>query len=491
MKLFLYKLNIKYNSLSLNVKASVWFLISAFLQRGISVITTPIFTRLMSTEEYGSFSVFYSWYGIITIFVTLNLFFGVYVRGLVKYEEERNVFSSSMEGLTLTLTFVWIVIYFIFSKFVNGFFSLNTVQMICMFIIIWSNSAFNFWAAEQRVNLKYKILVILSTIAVVSTPIVQIILMQLVSDKVMARIYGMLLVNLILYTPLFIRQLKNGGVFYSKKYWKYALSFNIPLIPHYLSQTILNSSDRLMINDMIGTSEAGIYSLAYSVSQIMTIFNSALMQTMEPWLYKKIKNMQVSEISKVAYPAFILIALVNLLLIAFAPEVILIFAPKTYYSAIWVIPPVAMSVFFQFTYTFFAVFEFYYEKTKYITLATMGGAIVNIILNYIFIKQYGYYAAGYTTLICFMLYSIFHFCFMNKLVKINHPYEKVYDLKVILFITVLFLGGGFSLLITYNHPIIRYGVIFVMIIIILIKRKWLLSIMNQFINIKKTSKENI
>ena len=109
-------LKIKYNSLSINMRASLWFLVSAFFQRGISVITTPIFTRLMTTDEYGEFSIFYSWYGIITIFVTLNLYFGVYVRGLVKYEDEREIFSSSMEGLTLVLTFTWLMIYLIFYR---------------------------------------------------------------------------------------------------------------------------------------------------------------------------------------------------------------------------------------------------------------------------------------------------------------------------------------------------------------------------------------
>lgn len=71
---------------------------------------------------------------------------------------------------------------------------------------------------------------------------------------------------------------------------------------------------------------------------------------------------QISDISKVAYPAFVVVAGVNILLIAFAPEAIAIFAPTEYYDAIYVIPPVTMSVFFMFSYNFFAVFEFYYEN---------------------------------------------------------------------------------------------------------------------------------
>ena len=482
------KLKSEYDELSINVKTSFWFVASAFFQRGVTVITTPIFTRLMTPSEYGEFSVFYSWYGIITIIVTLNLFFGVYVRGLVKYEDEKKIFSSSMEGLVLVLIIIWLSIYLIFSKIFNECFSLSTTQILCMFLIIWSNSAFCFWAAEQRVDLNYKILITISIVAVITTPVFQIILIFFIEDKVTARIYGMTFVNAFLYIPLFVKQMKAGKVFYSKKYWMYALSFNIPLIPHYLSQTVLNSADRLMINHMIGTREAGIYSLAYSISQIMAIFNSSLMQTIEPWLYKKIRDKQVHEISKVEYPSFTLIAIVNLMLIAFAPDIIKIFAPTAYYDAIWIIPPVAMSVFFQFTYTFFAVFEFYYEKTQYITLATTGGAVLNIFLNYLFLKRYGYYAAGYTTFICFVLYAVFHYCFMVKLIKKYHPDEKVYNLKILLSIAVFFLSIGFLLLTTYSYLIIRYGVIMLMFVIFVIKKKLIIQQIRKFIDIRKTSK---
>ena len=80
----------KYKKLPKPAKASLWFLICSFLQKGISTITTPIFTRLLSTAEYGNYSVFNSWLGIVSIVVTLDLFAGVYTQGLVKFDDKRN-----------------------------------------------------------------------------------------------------------------------------------------------------------------------------------------------------------------------------------------------------------------------------------------------------------------------------------------------------------------------------------------------------------------
>lgn len=474
-----------YNKINVPVKASIWFLICSFLQRGISVITTPIFTRLLSTDEYGNYSVFSSWLSIVTIFVTLNLYSGVYTQGLVKNSEDKKVYSSSLQGLALTLALIWTVIYLAFHNFWNSLLSLTTVQMLAMLVMIWSTAVFNFWAAEQRVNFKYRALVIVTLIISFAKPVMGIIFVINAHDKVTARILGLALVELIGYVPFFVIQMKEGKVFYSKKYWTHALKFNIVLVPHYLSQTVLNSSDRIMIKELVDESAAGIYSLSYSISQIMTLFNIALVQTLNPWIYQCIKDKRTRDIESVGIPALCCIAVVNILLIAFAPEVVAIFAPASYHEAINLIPPIAISVYYMFSYSLFAAFEFYYEKTKYIVFATSTGAFLNIILNYIFIQLFGYQAAAYTTLVCYVLYSCFHYLAMTKICNEFLGGEKVYSLKILLLISFCFSAFGLVLLVTYNNVLIRYGIIASVFIIGIGYWKKLLNLINKFLNIRK------
>lgn len=478
----------KYRALPVQVKASVWFLLCSFLQKGISTITTPIFTRLLSTAEYGQYNVFNSWLGIATIFVTLNLSYGVYTQGLVKFEDERNVFSSSLQGLTLLLVVGWTLVYVLFHNFWNQLFSLTTVQMLSMLVMIWSTAVFGFWAAEQRVLYKYQTLVALTVVVSVAKPVVGIIFVALSDDKVTARILGLVLVELIGYTGLFFRQIRCGKKLYSAKFWKYAVGFNLPLIPHYLSQTVLNSADRIMIKDMIGAEEAGIYSLAYSISLIMTLFNTALMQTISPWIYQKIKTKRAEEIAPVAYTTLILIAVVNIILIAFAPEAVAIFAPKEYYDAIYVIPPVAMSVFFMYSYDLFAKFAFYYEKTNFVMIASVTGAALNVVLNYIFIKKYGYVAAGYTTLACYIVYAVGHYIFMNKVCEQKCGGLHPYDLRYIFGISIGFVLTGFVLLWAYHSIWLRYALIVAMAAIMAAQRGKILELVKSLVDMRKTKK---
>ena len=478
------KLLKKYKMIPVQVKASLWFLICGFLQKGVSIITTPIFTRLMSTAEYGQYSVFNSWLGIVTVFVTLQLYSGVFVQGMIKFEDRKMQFASSIQGLTLSLVFIWTIIYLIFHNFWNNLLGLTTVQMLAMLVMIWTTAVFNFWSVEQRVEFKYRKLVAITILAAIAQPVICIVFVVFADNKVTARILGLALVELICYVWMFFSQMYRGRNFFDRKFWSYALLLNISLVPHYLSMTILNSSDRIMIDSMVGSDEAGIYSLAYSLSQIMTIFNTALLQTIEPWLYKKIKNRKVEDMATIAYPAFVLIATVNIFLIAFSPELIAIFAPSAYYDAIWVVPPVAMSVYFMFSYSFFAVFEFYYEKTQYIAIATISGAALNIVLNYVFIKLFGYCAAGYTTLSCYILFALYHYYFMKKICKDKLGGASPYSAQKLLIITAVFCTLGFLLLFTYHNTILRYFIIILLFVIAIIKKKAIVTMARKILDAK-------
>ncbi|MBR2671016.1 MAG: oligosaccharide flippase family protein [Oscillospiraceae bacterium] len=474
----------QYTQIPIRVKVSIWFLICSFLQKGIAVITTPIFTRLMSTDDYGQFGVFSSWMSIVSVLVTLNLFSGMYVRGLVKYEADRRQFSSSLQSLVLLQCIVWTGLYLIFYQYVNAVTSLTTIQTLCMFCLIWTSSAFNFWAAEQRVELHYRSLVLLTLCVSFLKPVLGILLIFRSDDKVTARIIGMAIVELVFFTYCFVDQIYRGKRVYVKQYWKEAFQYNIPLVPHYLSMSVLNGADKIMIERMKGLSESGIYNLAYQISQVMMLFNVALTQTIEPWLYKKINDGETTEIKRIAYPSWVFIAIMNLLLIAFAPEIVYLFAPKAYYDAIWVIAPIAMSVFFIFLYAFFAVFEFYYTKTKLAAIATCTGAVLNIVLNYIFINKYGYYAAGYTTLFCYIVYAMLHYYFMRIITRAG----DIYDSKFIFLLSLIFMMSGFLLMLTYKVPILRYGLLIMGVIVAVIKRKVIKDFIATLINTRKAAK---
>lgn len=472
----------KYKNMPVQLRAGFWFLVCSVLQRGITIITTPLFTRFLTPAEYGEYGLFISWQGIISCIVTLNLFYGTYMQAIVKFEEKKDAISSSVQGLTFTMTIFYVLIYFSFKNRIDILMSTNTLRMISMFIIVWSNAAFSFWSANKRVEYKYKLLVAVMLAQTILQPMLCILLLKRLNNKVDGVILGIAVISLVVYFIPFISQMIRGKVFYDRRTWTYFLKLGLPLIPHYLASIVLSNFDRIMIEKMVGKSQVGFYNLAYTISMVGLILNSAVLQTLQPWLYKQMKQKQYHRMEDVAFPSLLIIAIFNVFVLIFAPEILRIFAPSSFDEAKWVMPPIVASVFFMFMYNLFADFEFYYEKTHYTSITTVICALANILLNYIFIPIFGYIAAGYTTLVCYMMFSAGHYFLMQKINKDILGGIKIYNMKKIVLLSLTFISFCILIMITYTNVYVHYLTILILFAFIVIFRK---KIYNYILNVKR------
>lgn len=471
----------KYKQLSLPVKASIWFTICSVFQKGIALLTTPIFTRILTTEQYGIFTVYQSWYNIIIIFATLNLFLGVFNNGMTKFSDDRLRFISSLQGLSTGLTCLLFIVYIVDIPFWTNVLELEPIFIFAMFIQLLLEPAYFFWATSQRYDYKYKTLVLLTIGSAIISPLIGSFAVISTQYKAEARVLSFVFIQACIGLILYGYNMYKGRQFFNWKYWKYALLFNIPLIPHYLSTTVLNQVDRIMISHMVGSSEAAIYSVAYSISTMMTIIVTAVNYSFIPYSYKSLKKGEVQGIRNNANFLLALVGITCFLAMAFGPEIVSIFASPAYYDAIWIMPSVSASVYFVFMYSLFGNIEFYFEKTKFIAVASCLGAGANILLNLIFIRIYGYYAAGYTTLVCYVLFAVAHFFFHKKVIRQKMPEVKqIYDSRFVLVFSIFVLAMVVLMTWSYKHIFIRYGIILVMFSLIIIIRKTIISKMKEF-----------
>lgn len=476
------KLLDKYKTMPAPAKASLWFIVCGFLQKGIAFITTPVFTRIMTEEAYGQYSSYIAWMNIFTIIASLNLSAGVYTRGLVKNEDDEAGFSSSMATLsTVCISIVFLAVGVCYNV-VSRVTDLSVLMLVIMFIEIWETAVFHFWSNKERVNYRYKKLVVLTLVYVLFSQMLSVIavLNVDVNKQVEARAISIATIGFVIFVPMYIKIIKKGKKCFSKDYWIYALKFNLPLVPHYLSQIVLNESDKLMIKSICGANYTGYYSVAYSVSMIMLIFNNSVSGVMNPWIYKSIKNGNYKKIGQISYYILAVIAIMNFFVITVAPEALTIIAPGSYQQALWAMPPVTASVYFMFLYNLFATFEYYYEKTNYVMISSVLCAVANIVLNYLFIPKYGFIAAGYTTLTCYILVSLLHYMFMRKTCNRFMGGVKIYNFKIILAIGFfLIVAGGFMTLL-YPWWYIRYAVILCAVVTGFMFRKKIISLFLEF-----------
>ena len=423
----------KYKGLPVIAKASFWALFSGVVQRAASVIATPVFTRILTTEEYAQYSLYQSWQNILQIFVCLNVFNYAAYTAMVKFEDDKDGFITAAQTLVTLLTLAGIGVY--------------------CFVRLFAGDILGF-------TLQYRGMTVVSVIIGVMGPLLGVAAVYGADDPGYGRIYGSAAAHIAVGLPLYVWNIVRSRTFVRRKYWRYILAFCLPLIPHFLSIQILSKSDRIMIDRMCSTSDVAVYSLAYNLSMLMLIVSDALLAAYTPYTYQCMKEKRPEPIRKRTSQLLFAVALCNILFILFAPEAVALFATEEYLEAIYVIPAVSASVYFMFLFNLFANIEYYYSETKYVAAASVIAAAVNVGLNFIFIQRYGYIAAAYTTLISYVIYSVSHYLFMRKVTKKYNKGQPFYDGKSLLAISVIFVAATLCVIPLYQFMVIRYSLIF-------------------------------
>lgn len=467
-----------YKNLSKPAKASVWFILSNVILKGISFFTLPIFSRLLTPDEYGTVSVYNSWVATVSIITTLTIWGGVFNVGMVKFEDDYKRMISAFQGLAISITGIFFVISLVFIDSLSSFLGISKFLTICMYVEILAQIPFNIWSTEQRYKFEYKKLILITSFIAIMSPVLGVLAVKSTSYKAEGRIFSNLCVSFVVGCVLFFVNQIKGKAFLSKKYWDFGFKFNIVLVPHYLSTQILNQSDRIMINSLCGSADAGIYSVAYNFAFLLSLITNGINSSLTPHIYQCIKRNKTDQLKQQTTFVVLGVAILTLGMICFIPDIFVIMLPKSYYPALKVIPPVAVGAFFLFLYPLFGSIEFYYQENKYVTYASVIGAALNVGLNYIFIRLCGFVAAAYTTLICYLCFSVCHYLFMSKVLKKSNKKNDIYDIKAIFLISAGLISLSLIMLCLYDHMIIRWGCIFIMITGVLLKRKQFICLMS-------------
>lgn len=476
MNITIKKLQYYYSRIPVQVKASIWFAICSILQKSLSIITVPIFTRLMTTEQYGYYTTYISWYNLLLVFTSLNLFLGVFNNAMMKFKDDKAGYISSMQGLTFIITSIFFLFYLFFHEKVNTLLGMNTTLVLMLFLELLMTPALEFWLAANRFEFQYRSVVIVTLTKMIMNPVLGLLLVLFFEKKDIARIASIVITEVIICLIVAVHQFQRGKRFFSKEYWRYALLFNIPLLPHYLSGQILNQCDRIMISKIVGNSAVAVYGVAYNIGLLMNIFINAINGSYTPWFYQNIEKHRYVKIQSVTKLIVCLMAVLIAGLMLFAPEVMAILGTSEYQEGVYVIPPVAAGAFFFFLYNIYANIEFYFEKKQYVLLSSIISAILNLILNFIFIPRYGYVAAAYTTLTSYFVYCVLHNRFACNICRKEKIPSSIFSLDTAAFAAIAVISGALFMNVLYKYIFARYGIIVIISLIIIWKRDGIITL---------------
>lgn len=442
------------------LKSGIWYTISNFVFRSIAFITAPVFTRILTKADYGQYNNINSWISIFSILFACDIHSSI-IRAKLDYEEDLNSYSYSVLVLSTLITSVSYCFLLIFGDQISAFTGIEKKYFhIIILFIIFQEAFYNFITTE-RAFYRYKAFSLLLGMIVVSTSLTSVLLVVLLDNKLDGRVYGQYIPYVVIGLFMYILIIRRGKVI-NKAYFKYALLFSLPLVPHQLSLIALGASDRIMLTKMVGAEQTAIYSVAFLLTTIIYALLDAMNKAWAPWFLDSLKQNKKETIREYSTKYFGLFFVLIIGILLLAPDVMLFFGGEKYISGVNVLPPLIIGCLFQFTYTMFVQVEFFEKEMKVIAVGTSIAAAINIALNFVFIPRFGYLAAGYTTLTGYVVLFFIHFGIVSKL-----GYKNIFDLKVIFSC----LGISFPLILVfeliYQSNPVRY-ILFVLYAILIL-----------------------
>lgn len=469
------KITVKFST---GFKASVVYTLASLFSKGLAFLTMPIFTRLMPASEVGVVNLYNSWHAMIAVVVSLSLTSGGFPLAMKEYKETRDQYISSVLTLTSAMALLLGIVYFLAPDFWRDLLGLPHCLIVLMLVHFLLSPAYDFWLMRQRYEYKYKaagIVTILTAFAASAVSIFAVVTASRVKVEELGtvRLFANYAVMLGVALFFWVKSFCKGRTFVSAKFWKFSLALSIPLIGNAFATQILTTSDRVMISRMVGNSAVGIYGTLYTVSSLSLLIWQSINASFVPYLFDNIdKPEKKDDIRSISFLVFALFAGIAFLMTIVAPEIVRILATEEYYEAIYIMPPIAAGVFFTSVTNMYSNVLIYFKKTKYIMISTIVAAIVNVVLNYLFIPIWGYMAAAYTTLIAYIIHACIQGIISTR-VQRKVVGNNVYNNCGIIGISAVAIVSCLSCLLLYDYFVLRYviGSIVLAVCLICVKRK--------------------
>lgn len=198
------------------------------------------------------------------------------------------------------------------------------------------------------------------------------------------------------------------------------LCYGMPLIPAVISQHVMTNIDRIILAGMVGLSATGLYAVAFQLASAITLVHAGFMAAWEPWLFQRLKNNKKEDLIKATQAIYFyilgaLFAAGGIVLIL-QPLLTLLVSNRFAEAAVY-IPWLAIALAVKGLYGALMVFVMYHKRTIILTYATFVFALLNIMLNIWFIHLNGAVGAAQATLTVYILAVFWLLAFTQKL----HP----------------------------------------------------------------------
>ena len=462
------------------VSASLIYILCSFILKGISFITTPIFTRMMEPEDFGIVGAVSTWVTFVAIFICSQVSGSVASARVHKTKDEFDTFIGSITLYGMINAAIVGGIMIVLRNWLGPLMGIQAGLVNHVVVQAYGTAVISLYTSyliQTKQPKRYLVFTVVTTVAIIALALFWV--HSIPQNRYLGRIRATTIVDCVII--IFVLTQFLAKVKLEKRVlltdWRFALTLGLPLIIHLIATTILGQSDRLFILHMKGEGDAGIYTVAYSIGLLGMIFANACNDAWSPWYLENTKEKNNQAIKKMAgvYMAFIALCFFEVFMIA--PEIMEIMAPEPYWKAKSTVLFIILGVFFQFLYRFPQAYETYSMNLKWTAVATTVVAALNCVLNYFLISIWGIDGAAIATLISYMVLFLFHEVVARKIIGgYNIPF-RTYLIPILVCVVAFILA--FTLI---ELRIVRFIIMIVIAIVVLLGYKKNKALLRRLVN---------
>jgi O-antigen/teichoic acid export membrane protein len=406
------------------------YLGATFIERGLSFLILPVFTFYLAPGDFGMLSLLSSLFVFTLPVISLGTQSAISVAYFKESKSDYPIYVTSTLFVPVVISVSLMILLFIFGSTIATTISVPKIWLLAIpvfALLSMLNSTLLIDYQIKQEAFHYGIFSLSNSAFNLLLSVALVILFGMnFEGRLIGQYFSILTFSLIAIFLLYRRGVITLKV--SKEFIKDSLQFGLPIVPHVIGCMVINMSDKVFINQILGKADLGIYNMGYALGSSISILCNAFAIAIVPYSYEKFTKGDLSSkksVVKVYWKYVIFILIVVLILSITAPIIFKLLIDKRYSNGSIFVKWISLGFFFQGCYLVFANIIYYTKKTKILFYWSFFNITINLILNYFLIKKYGVIGAAYSQCISYFVFFVAIALFSYK----YYPLPWFYFLK--------------------------------------------------------------
>jgi O-antigen/teichoic acid export membrane protein len=432
------------------IKNSLIYLLPIVVGNLLPIATLPIFTRILTTEDYGVFALAQVYGIFVTGIVNIGLPV-VFERNFFEHKDPKDASTllySILSFVAITFTAFALLTYLfreIFAQWITGSPAHGDILFwaFCSAGIISLKNYYLIFIKNMEIAKDFVKYTIDESLLGMGLSLFMVVYLRI---GVIGLVWGQLLANLTIFSVLFLKFLRQYPFSNSWSLLKDSLQLGLPLTPRVFLGVIGNQFDKYMIGLMSTLGGVGIYSIGQKIAYVVFTYMTAIQNVFSPQVYKKMFGLREGggkEVGRYLTPFLYVSIAIAVLMSLLAEEIISIVTPPSYHNAIDIV--IILSMFYGSMFFGKQPQLLYARKTHITSILSMITIVINVALIIPFIMKWGVLGAAWATLLAGLISGAIAFAVSQ------HYYRIVWEWKKISVIYIIFFTASISTIMLKNE----------------------------------------